>query len=285
MADNERYAEDIAQLWGPREEAAVEPPADLPALDASPTHSPANGSTNGNGNGSHAGGLEPEQDVARLADAIAHRRLGTSRADLEALRTDLENTFAQQLAVGLYELMTTSNERLATFEEHMNRQLDGVREAFGEQVRQVTASIDSHHVASAREFEALRAKLGAVEDDLAGPVESGAALQQEMRQEIGRLGDLLSEQADELARRSQAEASSLVETWAELSAAGEENAAGVARVGAEMGALSEQVTKIQADVAELRRVVADLGATVAGLNRPVSRHREVRRRRGWSSAP
>jgi len=247
MADTERYADDIAQLWGPREEAVVEPAADPPAPDPIPAHAAGNGSTNGNGIGSHAVEKEQPHDVARLAEAIASRRLaGASRGDLEAMRSELEATFAQQLATAVYELMTVSNERLATLEEHMNRQLSGVREAVGEQVGRLAGSLDSHHLAAGEEYEALRSQLGAVRAELAG----------------------------------------LAAERAVMSAALEQNVGGVAQVSAETGALADRVTEMQAEIAALHRVVADLGDTVTRLPKASSRERErARRRRGWSSTP
>lgn len=287
MADYEPYADDIAQLFGPREEAAVEPALDLPAADQNPAPSAGNGSSNGNGNGAHAGGKQQSHDMATLAEAIASRRhAAASRGDLDAMRSELEGTFAQQLAAGLYELMAASNDRLAAFEEQMNRQLGAVREAVGEQTRQVAGSVDSHRLAVSQEFDALRSQLEAVQGDLAGPVGAGTAFQREMRHEIGRLADLVAEQAGEAARRADVTAASVAEARTELATALEQSAGGAAKVSGELGVLSERVNQMQADIAALRQVVADLGETVAGMGKGSQGERDkARRRRGWSSAP
>lgn len=136
MAESERYADDITELWGPREETAVEPLVP----DPHPGLSSGNGSTNGIG--AHASGREQPQDLARLVEAIAGRQLpAATRDDLEAMRTELETIFSQQLAVAVYELMASSNERLGTFEDHVNGRLAAVNEAFDGRVAVLQAEV------------------------------------------------------------------------------------------------------------------------------------------------
>lgn len=205
MADNERHADDIAQLWGPREETAVEFEAAPMERDLNSTLASGKGSTNGTGNGDgmHLLGSEVP-DVARLAEAIASRPLSASRADLDALRSELESTFAQQLAVAIYELMTATNERLATVEEYMSGRLDALGESVDEQVGGVAGSIEAHHRALRQELEAVRSQHAAGVTTVAGDLTALSDRATVMQDEIAALHEVvagLGETVTDLRRR------------------------------------------------------------------------------------
>lgn len=183
MADTSRYSIDISALWGPDGEGVVGGAAatlngDDYLADLAP-----------NGRDREPVDRQRDEDVIQVAEAVAgnHSDL-LRRADLDAMRADLERAFTQQIAVALYELLTACNVRFASAEEHINGQLAAAVEA---QTRQLAESLEATFYAAVDVGELVRSQLGAVREELARPDE-------DLRQEIGRLSELVEKQVAEL---------------------------------------------------------------------------------------
>lgn len=183
MADTPRYSIDMSALWGPDGEGVVGGvPATLNGDDYLADPAP-------NGRDREPVDRQRDEDVVQAAEAVAgnHSDL-LRRADLDAMRADLERAFTQQIAVALYELLTACNVRFASAEEHINEQLAAAVEA---QTRQLAESLEATFYAAVDVGELVRSQLGAVREELARPDE-------DLRQEIGRLTELVEKQVAEL---------------------------------------------------------------------------------------
>ena len=182
MADTSRYSIDISALWGPDGEGVVGgAPAILNGDDYLADLAP-------NGRDREPVHRQRDEDVVQLAGAIAGNHADLlRRADLDAMRADLERAFTQQIAVALYELLTACNVRFASAEEHINEQLAAAVEA---QTRRLAESLEATFYAAVDVGELVRSQIGAVREELARP--------DDLRQEIGRLSELVEKQVAEL---------------------------------------------------------------------------------------
>ncbi len=122
-----------------------------------------------------------------------------AQSDLEAVRSELEGTFTHQLAVALYELMAASNARFAAAEDSINQRVD---EAVERHVTRLAASLDAHHEAATERSRLIWAEMDSLRQRFIGPVEGLAAFQRELRHEVGRLSDLVSDHGQRAARPS-----------------------------------------------------------------------------------
>jgi hypothetical protein len=250
MADNASFSDDISTLWGPAGEGGLTPapPTPLPRESERPVEPPEPAVTNGhghahsNGNGGRLAvvGQDVQDDVRRLAEALASNHAEVvHRSDLDAVRSQLEGAFTHQIAVALYELMAASNARFATAEDHINQR---VTEAVEVHTNRLTASLDKHHRDATELSEFIWAELDAMRQRLNGPIDGLVAFQRELRHEVGRLGDLV----------------------AEATGSGRPPEEGSAAPGsaspAEVSELASAVTALRDDVAALRREVAELHA-------------------------
>jgi hypothetical protein len=203
MADEEPFTDDISGLWGDPEAGAPEPPRPTGTVTNGQDHEPVTT------NGSHVDVATPDpgDNVARLADAIAGRRVDVVRhSELSAVRAELEDAFTQKLAVVLYELLSASNERFTSVEDHMDRRLQDVATELTQYIRaqgeQVAAAIDVQQRATADLARSVRDELREVSDRFSEPLDTLAAFQREMRHEVGRVGDVVDAQGVDASRRT-----------------------------------------------------------------------------------
>src|SRR3954470_18095463 len=107
MADHGLHPEDFSALWGAQDEHVLHPARpEPPRSEAVEPPQPADRA--------HLSVVDQQvrETVARLAQAIATNQNDVVRkADLAAIRSDMEGAFSQQLAVALYELLASSNDR------------------------------------------------------------------------------------------------------------------------------------------------------------------------------
>ena len=155
MADNVSFSEDISALWGAPHESALKPPG--------PNGTVANGwdpkPAPTNGRPADASADEPRHNVARLADALAGHQLDIVRhSELDAMRADMEDAFTQKLAVALYEVLSASNERFSSVEDHMVRRLQDVA-AEVSRVGELVASPNADGVRQSQDAAALIERL------------------------------------------------------------------------------------------------------------------------------
>ena len=259
MADYASFSDDLSTLWGPAGEGGLTPapPPSLPRETerAVEPQEPAVTNGHGNGNGGRLAIVEQDvqDDVRRLAEALATNHADVvHRSDLDAVRSQLEGAFTHQIAVALYELMAASNARFATAEDHINQR---VTEAVEVHTNRLTASLDKHHRAATELSEFIWAELDAMRQRLNGPIDGLVAFQRELRHEVGRLGDLVAEATGSPGRPAEGSA-----------------VAGGA-TSAEVTELASALTSLSDDVAALRREVAELRAGSG-----------VRRRKGRSAS-
>jgi hypothetical protein len=164
MAEHAQYPIDVTELWGPDGETELSPatpftpPPDRYPADAKPT--------NGNGESVHGVNKQTLDDVARLASAIAANHSdGLRRIDFDAMRTELESAFAQQLALALYELMSAWSSRFSTAEDNISERVARSVEA---QTRVLASSTEAIFYEVLGIAETVRSELAAFRTQLAG---------------------------------------------------------------------------------------------------------------------
>jgi hypothetical protein len=266
MADLVSPDDDISALWGPLDEGALTPPP--PPATAAP---PANGSHNGAGNGSHGGarnGAHPaiagagatghrserDDDIARLAAAIATNRVeAVGRAEVAAVRAELEGAFTHQLAVALYELMTATNDRFAAAEGRLDQRLSEAREAG---TNHMAAALESQRQASAELAHTVRSELHALRDQLTQPLEGLATFQRDLRHDLGCMNDAMAVLRAEAAAKATADSARIDRN--------EDRVAEAVRAGSGASAILAALRK---DVQQLRQEVAELRGEVEGRRR------------------
>jgi hypothetical protein len=184
MADHSTSSDDFSALWGPSGEGLLESGAPEANLDlAAEFRSIATATTNGNGVGlsviDEPGIAVDEDGVTRL---VAELRTPlsdvVSRADLDIVRGEMEGAFTHQLAVALYELLTASNERLASVEDHLQRR---IAESESAQADRLAVLVEEHRRATDEITTAVHEGLDAAIDRLAG-------YQRDPRHEVEGLG-------------------------------------------------------------------------------------------------
>jgi chromosome segregation ATPase len=263
MADEGPFREDISGLWGAPREGALEPPRPSGTVTNGRAHEPAPT------NGAHADVAthDPGDNVARLADAIAGRQVDVVRhSELGTVRAELEDAFTQKLAVVLYELLSTSNERFSSVEDHMDRRLQAVAAELGQAIRahsdQLAAAIDVNQRATVDLARSVRDELIEISDRFSAPVDTLAAFQREVRHQVGRVGDAVDANGAEAARRADAEA----ERAAQASAALSERLDGSeTRATQSLEKISERMSSVQTDLIEVREAITGLQEEIKSL--------------------
>jgi hypothetical protein len=246
MADDASYTDDISALWGPDDGAGLTPAPSAPY--GAGNHGGESPAVSGSGNGNRSlpaveGGRREE--VARLTDAIARQHVDVGpRGDLNAVRSELEGTFTNQLAVALYELMAASNARFAAAEDSINQRVD---QAVERHTTRLAASLDAHHEAATEMSRLIWAEMDSLRQRLIGPVEGLAAFQRDLRHEVGRLSDSVAAHGKESTRQLDAEA---------------DLGQGDAQAQIDMGDLSEALRTMKEDLRALRLEVAELRSAV-----------------------
>lgn len=280
MAESRSFSDDISGLWGTEEGGPLEParngaPSRDPVADAAPT------------NGTPAPVVEAHapEAVAALSRALAAHQVDVvSKAELRAVRAELEGAFTHQLAVALYELLAASNDRFASAEGHIDQRLDAIADRLAEAVEsradRLAATIEALQGVSADEVAAVRSELVAMREQLTpvggqapGPGDALVAFQREIRHEVGRFGDMVAEQGASLARRADADAQWRAADRLQLSERLERSETGAVEAADRLGDVSERLTSLQDDVSTLREAITDLRQAVGG------RRRKGRRRR------
>jgi hypothetical protein len=225
MAEHAQYPIDVVELWGPEGESGLTPAAPFtPAPDLYPVDTKH---TNGNGESTPGVDNQALDEVARLAAALAANHSDVVRmSDLDAMRTDMERAFSQQLAVGLYELVSTWNSRFAAAEDHISER---VTRSVDAQAGILRSSIEANHHAVLEIAEMVRSELAAFRGQLTG-VEGLTSFQRDIRHDVARLGDLASMPP---------------------------------AVSAETGDLSETMRVMRAELAELRQEIFRLRGSMA----------------------
>lgn len=264
MADEEPFSDDITGLWGAPDEGALEPPR--PASTITNGRDPGPAPTNG----SHAdvAADDPRDHVARLADAIAGHQVDVVRhPELAAVRAELEDAFTQKLAVVLYELLSTSNERFSSVEDHMDRRLQEVADQLGQCIRaqtdQFTAAIELQQRATVDLARSARDELMEISDRFDAPLETLAAFQREIRHEVGRLGDAVDAHG-EAARRSEENTERATQAVAALS---ERLDGRETRATESMGKIDERMASVQTELAEVQEAIRALRVEVSSLGK------------------
>lgn len=273
MADHASFPDDISKLWGDPAVGALEPvrwngtsqnghAATPPPSDGGPAEAPP------------ADDL-PRDGIARLADALASRQVDVVRhAELLGMRSQLEDAFTQQLAVALYELLSTSNERFAAVEAHIDQRVQDVtaqlRESVTAEGDRLAAAIEAQRVADAD----LRRSASDELERLIGPVEALAAFEREVRHEVRRLGDLVAAQKEDAGRRSATDAGRAAGILDGLGCAEGRDTKMLEVLDTVTGMLSS----LQADVTRLHAAVDELREEATVLRRRTERVRGLRGR-------
>ena len=262
MADSESFSEDISALWGDPEEGALEPPR--PNGRVTNGHDPSPAPTNG----SHAGAPQPgdpRDDVARLAAALAGHQVDVvRRAELGAMRAEMEDAFTQKLAVALYELLSASNERFSSVEDHLDRRLKDVASELSQsivvQTDRLAAAIDTQQRLAADIARSARDELMEISDRFSGPVDALAAFEREVRHEVGRLGDVVAAHNADAVRRSEDAAAAISER---LDSSEMRDVA----ASESLAAIGERLTSVQSDLNGVNQAVQALQEEVGILRK------------------
>jgi hypothetical protein len=269
MAD-ESYTDDISALWGPDSEAGLSPapPSVNGAGSREAEPEPVDGigkSQNGNGIAAYAPAVEQDRrnEVARLAEDIVNTHEDVvRRSDLAVLRSELEGTFTHQLAVALYELMSTSNARLTQAEDDINQR---VQEAVERQTIRLATSLDAQHKAASEMTDVIWGELDPLRQRVVGPIDGLAGFQRELRHEVGCLNDLVSAHRRESTERVQRldRNDDRVARWQDD----------------DLGNVSETVAAIREDLSALHSEVAELRSAVESRDRQARKSRWRNRNR------
>ena len=263
MAENGSYTDDtddISALWGAEDQDALEPPR------------PNGTVTNGSGptpvpiNGGHAVADDPSDSVARLAEALAGHQVDVvRRSELGAMRAEMEDTFTQQLAVALFELLSASNDRFASVEEHIDRRLHDMAaelsQSIAAQIDRLASAGDTQHRTGAELASLARAELNEIGDRLRTPLETLAAFQRDMRHEVDRVGDAVVTHAAEAAKRAEENA----EREAAMAERLERSEIRDAAVMESLEKITERMASLQTDLAEAQEAVKAVRAEVGNL--------------------
>jgi len=263
MADDESFTEDISGLWGAPEEDALEPPRPIGTVTNGRAHEPAPT------NGSHAevAADNPRENVARLAEALAGHQVDVVRhSELVAVRAEMEDAFTQKLAVALYELLSASNERFASVEDHMGRHLQEVADRVSESVRaqgdRLALAIDAQQRGTADLARSVRDELREVSDRFNAPLDTLAAFQREMRHEVGRVGDAVEAQGVDAAQRAEVDIERAAKAGADLS---ERLQTSDTRATESAAKMSERIASLQSDLIEVNEAINALRVEVKSL--------------------
>jgi hypothetical protein len=183
MADS-TVSDDFSALWGSEGEALLEPVrrrAENGGGSGHETRSDVLDRVNGNGAHSSAGehGVQvvPEETVARLAAALTGQRDVIPKTDLDLLRRELEGAFTHRLAVGMYELLTASNQRLAATEDRMNGRIGASEE---NHANRLAAALEENRRAFEEMATAVQERLDALHDDVASVREEVAEVRRSL---------------------------------------------------------------------------------------------------------
>ncbi len=276
MADSESFSNDISGLWGVREDP-LEPPR--PNGTATNGHDPKPAPSNG----SHAEAPkdDPRDTVARLADALAGHQVDIVRhSELSAMRTEMEDGFAQRLAVALFELLSASKDQFASVEDHIDARLHEVAHQVGESLKaegdRLALAVDIQQRATADLARSVRDELVEISNRFRGPIDDLASFQREIRHEVGRLGDEVAAYGVEAARRSEESAERVDQAGAALSQ----------RIESTEMRSTEALERITETIASVQRDLSQVHEALRGLREEVSSRREradARRRWGRSS--
>ena len=266
MADNEAFSDDISALWGAPEEDALEPPR--PKTTVTNGHAPEQ--TPPNGSHADVATADPRDDVARLADALAGHQVDVVRhSELSAVRSEIEDAFTQKLAVALYELLSASNDRFASVEDHMARRLqevaDRVGQAIDAQGDRLALAIDGQQRATADLARSVRDELVEISDRFCAPIDDLAAFQREIRHQVGRLGDAVAAHGTEAARRSEQDAERAAQAGAALSQRLEGTEMRAAAATESLEQISERVVSVQSELTEVQEAIKALREDVRSL--------------------
>lgn len=262
MADGSSFSEDITGLWGAPDESALEPPRPNGAATNGRPPQPAPVT------GAHAeiGSADTRDKVARLADALAGHPVDVVRhSELGALRTEMEDAFAQKLAVALYELLSASNERFSSVEDHVERCMREVaaelRQSIKAQTDRLAVAIDTQQRMTADIARAARDELSEISDRFSAPLNALTAFEREVRHEVGRIGDLVAAHNADAARRSEDAA----EAGAALSRRLDGCELRDAAASESLETVTASVESVQSDVTELRDAMQALREEVSAL--------------------
>jgi chromosome segregation ATPase len=269
MAESASYSgdtDDISGLWGAEDEDVLEPPRPNGTVTNGfhPAPAPINGSHNVAG--------DPSVSVARLAEALAgHQVEVVRRSELSAMRTEMDDRFTQQLAVAIFELLSATNDRFASFEEHIDRHLHDVATELS---RSITAQVDTQHRMAAELAGSARDELTEVGDRLGVPLETLAAFQREMRHEVGRVGDALVNHAAEAARRAEENAERVAQAEAAMADRLGRSEVTDAAAMESLERITERIASLQTDLAEAQEAMKAVREEISTLRgRPVERRR------------
>jgi hypothetical protein len=262
MADSESFSNDISGLWGVREGPLEPPRANGTAANG---HDPKPAPTNGN----HA--EAPENDsrdtVARLADALAGHQVDIVRhSELSAMRTEMEDGFAQRLAVALFELLSASKDQFASIENHVDARLHEVLRQVGESLKtegdRLALAIDIQQRTTADLARSVRDELMEISNRFGGPIDELASFQRDMRHEVGRVGDQVAAHGVEAARRSEENAEGVAQASAALSQRLESTEV---RSTEAMERITETIASVQRDLSEVHEAIGALREEVISL--------------------
>ena len=266
MAENESFSEDISGLWGAPAADALEPPRPTSTITNGRASPPA--PTNGNHAEVPAG--DPRDNVARLADALAGHQVDVVRhSELSAVRAEMEDAFTQKLAVALYELLSASNDRFSSVEQHMDRRLHDVVHQVGESIKahgdRLAMAIDVQQRATADLARSVRDELVEISDRFTGPLDDLAIFQREMRHQVGRVGDEVAAHGAEALRRAEADAERAAQAGAALSQRldGSEMRAAAATESLEQ--ISASMASVQSDLSEVHEAIRALREELSSL--------------------
>lgn len=266
MADNESFPDDISGLWGAPEEDALGPPRPNGTITTGrdPTPAPTNGAH------AEVAKDDPRDTVARLADALAGHQVDVVRhSQLSAVRAEMEDAFTQKLAVALYELLSASNDRFASVEDHMAQRLQDmagrVEETVKAQGDRLALALDLQQRATAELARSVSDELREVSDRFSGPIDALVTFEREVRHEVGRVGDLVEAHNADAARRSEEHAEQAERAGAALSQRLEGSEKRTAAATESLEKINERMASVQSDLSEVNEAIQALREEVSSL--------------------
>ena len=263
MADSEPFSDDISALWGDTDQDVLEPPRPNGFLTSG--HEPDPAPTNGSQ--VELTVAEPRDPVAPLAHALAgHPAEVVRRPELGAMRTEMEDAFTQKLAVAIYELLSASNERFSSVEDHMDRRLEDVVGELNQCIRsqsdRLAAAIENQQRMTTDIALQTRDELLQMGEGITGPVDTLAAVAWEVVDEVGRVGDLVAAQNAETVRRSEDAAQAGAALSERLASSGIQDAA----AKGSLEAITERISSVQSDLKNMHEAIRALQEEVSKLS-------------------
>ncbi len=284
------FSEDISDLWGTTEDSPLEPPRPNGSNGSAAAanrkgHEPDPARTNGTHAHAHAAITDDDarDSVARLVDALAGHQVDVvRRSELHSMRSEMEDAFTHQLAVALFELLSASNDRFASVEDHIDQRLESVAtrvtRSIDEQADRLATTIEAQRRLTTDLARSVRDELAEISDRFGAPVDALGGFQKEMRHEVGRLSDLVDTHNGEAARRSEAHAERMETTRTELAQQLQGSEARETAATEDLQQITERITSVQTDISALHEAIQDLKNEMSNLAQRTARPRS---RWGW----